>query len=254
MNLKKYLLFCFLLLCQLICAQNDSINRLDEVEVSDRQLQNFSNTQTVTKLNDSVLRRNRPSLTALLNYNSTIYFKEYGPGMVSSPSFRGTSAQQTAVIWNGININSQFNGQTDFNTITATDFDNIAIRAGGGSVLYGSSAIGGSIHLNSALRFGKRFENDVRAEFGSFNTIGFNYKVTAGTEKFAVQASVSRNSSNNDFELPSGRRNANGKFYNTSYNTVIGFRIDQKNSIKWFSYAFDGNRHFSLISPSDTKT
>jgi outer membrane cobalamin receptor len=46
--------------------------------------------------------------------------------------------QQTAVIWNGININSQLLGQTDFNTITTQDFNSIVVRAGGGSAIYGT--------------------------------------------------------------------------------------------------------------------
>ena len=79
--------------------------------------------------------------------------------MVSSPSFRGTTAQQTAVVWNGININSQLLGQTDFNTVSTRGYNSIAVKAGGGSVVYGSGAIGGTIHLNNDLKFKKTFKN-----------------------------------------------------------------------------------------------
>jgi iron complex outermembrane receptor protein len=66
--------------------------------------------------------------------------------MVSSPSFRGHT-QQTAVIWNGININSQLLGQTDFNTInTRFQFD---CRCWRKAPFMGQTAIGGSIHLNN---------------------------------------------------------------------------------------------------------
>ena len=94
MTAKKLLLFSVLCLCQILCAQTDSI-ALTEVVVTDSQLRNFSNTQSVLKINDSIMEKNQPSLTSLLNYNSVIYFKENGLGMVSSPSFRGTTAQQT---------------------------------------------------------------------------------------------------------------------------------------------------------------
>jgi iron complex outermembrane receptor protein len=149
-------------------GQNDSIIQLNEVIVSDLQLKNFSNAQTPFVLSDSILRKNQGSLTSLLVTNSTIYFKENGAGMVSSASFRGTTAQQTAVIWNGININSQLNGQTDFNTINPTDFTNISIRPGGGSVIYGSGAIGGSIHLNSELKFNTPTTHQLRLKYVSF--------------------------------------------------------------------------------------
>ena len=191
-----------LLLCQFIMAQQDTIVNLQEVVISDTQLHNFSGTQSVLELNDSVINRNAPALTSLLRYNSVIFFKENGPGMVSSPSFRGTTAQQTAVIWNGININSQLNGQTDFNILNASDFKTVSVRAGGGSVIYGSSAIGGSIHLNNGVTFNNHFNNEARVTYGSYNTLNANYKLDAATDSFSTSLSISRNSSDNDFEYP----------------------------------------------------
>ena len=63
--------------------------------------------------------------------------------MVSSASFRGTNAQQTAVVWNGININSQLTGQTDFNTLIPGNYGDVVVRSGGGSVQYGVAQLGG---------------------------------------------------------------------------------------------------------------
>lgn len=256
MTLGKQFLFVILFMCQLICAQNDSIVKLDEVKVSDSQLKKFSNSQSVLQLNDSIIRENKPSLTNLLNYNSVIYFKENGLGMVSSPSFRGTTAQQTAVIWNGININSQFNGQTDFNTISTKDFSSISVRAGGGSSIYGSSAIGGSIHLNNDLSFGKRFDNWLQLGYGSFNTFNANYKTEISNERFSSQISISRNSSDNDYPyLNTDQKNENGQFYNTSFSVNLGYKLDSRNVLKFYSYLFEGQRHFSgtLAAPSKSK-
>lgn len=256
MTLKRCFAFCLLLLCQIISAQQDVVVKLDEILISDAQLNKFSKSQSILKLTDSVIANNKTSLTTLLNYNSVIYFKENGLGMVSSPSFRGTTASQTAVIWNGININSQLNGQTDFNTISAQDFNSVVIRAGGGSALYGSSAIGGSIHLNSDLSFANKFDNRLQLNYGSFNTLGLNYKMQIGTEKFNSQVSISRNSSENDYPyLNTNKKNENGQFYNTSLNVNLGYKLDAKNILKFYSYLFDAERHFSgtLAAPSKSK-
>ncbi len=254
MTAKKLLLFSVLLLCQIICAQQDSI-ALKEVIISDMQLARFSNAQSVQILNDSVIDNNHPSLTTLLRYNSALVFKENGFGMVSSPSFRGTSAQQTAVIWNGININSQFTGQTDFNAISTGDFNSIAIRGGGGSVIYGSSAIGGSIHLTNEIQFKRQFINEIRINYGSFNTLGLHYDMAAGTEKFATRISFSRNSSDNDFDyVDSDRKNENGAFDNNSLTANFGYKFNSNHFIKAYSYFFSGERHFSLLTPTDTKS
>lgn len=256
MTRGKLILFFLLAVCQSVLAQQDAI-ALKEVMVSDAQLRHFSNTQNVLKLNDSVLAKNQSSLTSLLNYNSTIYFKENGLGMVSSPSFRGTTAQQTAVVWNGININSQLNGQTDFNTISTKDFQDISIRAGGGSAIYGSSAIGGSIHLNNDLTFGNAFSNRLDLAYGSFNTFQGNYKIAASNEKVSANVGISHNSSDNDYDYldsKTDRKNENGQFYNTSLNAAFGYKINAANYLKFYSQAYEGERHFSLTSPTDTKT
>lgn len=248
MSMTWKFLFCglALLLFQFVLGQNDSIVRLQEVVVSDSKLRKFSDAQQVVFLNDSILLKNNGSFTNLLLLHSTIYFKENGAGMVASPSFRGTTAQQTAVIWNGININSQLNGQTDFNTINATDFNSIGIRSGGGSVLYGSGAVGGSIHLNNLLMFNTEIEHEFRSNYGSFNTLGLNYNVKGGSEKWAFQVGITRNSSDNDYEyIGRNRKNENGEYYNQSLNFSAGYKINENNFLKFYSLLFDGERHFS---------
>lgn len=245
MTLRKQFLLLFFFMCQFILGQ-EIVVVLKEVTITDSQLHQFSNSKSIVKINDSVIFKNRSSLTSLLNFNSTIYFKENGLGMVSSPSFRGTTAQQTAVIWNGININSQLNGQTDFNTLNSSNYNSITIRAGGGSSIYGSSAIGGSIHLNNDFNFEKEFSNNLQLRFGSFNTLNVDYRLKASTKKMSTQFAVSRNSSDNDYEyLGTNMKNENGQFYNTSASFNFGYKLNATNFIKFYSQLFDGERHFS---------
>lgn len=166
-----HIIFIFFLCTTSVYAQLDSIQQLPEVILTDAKLVHFSKGFKLEKLNDSIIERNATSLTETLRYNTSIYFKENGFGMVSSPSFRGTNAAQTAVIWNGININSVFTGQTDFNTISPLNYDEIAIRSGGGGVQYGSGAVGGSIHLNNGYSFKKIDTTQLGLQYGSFSTL-----------------------------------------------------------------------------------
>lgn len=253
MTIQKLCYFIALLAFPVLHAQRDSVTVLKEVVITDTQLRELSATQTSISISDSVVLRSPASLTSLLTFNTPIYFKENGYGMVSSPSFRGTTAQQTAVVWNGINVNSQLNGQIDFGATAARGFGDISVRAGGGSVIYGSSAIGGSIHLNNTLSFGSGFRNSFLAEYGSFDTFGGLYTLSAGTERFAATAAISRNSSDNDYPYPGyGVRNTNGQFYNTSLNAAFGYRLSQNNFLRLYSYWYSGQRHFSgtLVAPS----
>ena len=178
-----YLLIISLMYSASLYAQLDSIQYLNEVVLVDTKLEEFSEGFVLTKISDTIISRNPQSLTDLLNFNSNIYLKENGYGMVASPSFRGTTASQTAVIWNGIPINSNLNGQTDFNTIATSSLDNITLRSGGGSSQYGSGAIGGSVHLNNTINFIENSSNELQIYAGSFSSVGGIFKRKMATEK-----------------------------------------------------------------------
>lgn len=235
-------------------AQLDSINYLEEVFLTDVKLRDFSTGQTIIKINDSVSKISRPSLGAVLQFNSPIYFKENGLGMVSSPSFRGTTASQTAVLWNGININSQFNGQVDFNTISTSGVDQIAVRGGGGSVIYGTGAIGGTVHLNNQLSFNEGIQNEIFLQYGSYNTVDARYDLNASGDVWSLSIAGARNSSDNDYDYPDGSENLNGQFYNNAFDIGMAYKIRPRNYLRFFSSFFQGERHFALIRPSETKT
>ncbi len=260
MTLRIRFAFLLVMLCQLISAQSDSI-KLKEVVVSDANLKKYSNSQSVLKLNDSIINKNEALLTDLLNFNSTIYFKEYGRGMLSTVSFRGTTSSQTAVIWNGININSQMNGSTDFNTISGSDYNSISVKAGGGSVIYGSGAIGGTVHLNNDLAFYNRFENNLKLDYGSFNTIGINYKTNISNEKWSAQIGFSKNSSTNDYKYLNRytwrgeqRWNQNGQYDIITMSANAGYKIDSKNTLKFYSQFSNTDRNTSLVVETETKS
>ncbi|GGW66965.1 iron complex outermembrane receptor protein [Winogradskyella epiphytica] len=234
----------------------DSIQRLDEVVLSDVKLKRHSKGYKVSVLNDSVLQRNGGSFTDLLRFNSIIYFKENGYGMVSSPSFRGTNASQTAVIWNGISINSQLTGQTDFNTVNVTNFSSVVIRSGGGSVQYGSGAIGGSIHLNNSLKFNAHFENTATLSYGSYDSKKASYLSSYANGKFSINLGLQYIDSENDYKyLNSAKRNTNGAYNNASVNVTLGYVLSDTDVLKLYHQSFIGDREFSgtINSPSLAK-
>ncbi|QAA83064.1 TonB-dependent receptor [Aequorivita sp. H23M31] len=205
-----FIIFC----CQTVAfAQLDSVQKLPEVFLTDANLVQFSKGFKLEKLKDSVVRRNINSLTDVLRFNSSIYFKENGRGMVSSPSFRGTNAAQTAVIWNGININSVFTGQTDFNIISPFDYDEITVRSGGGGVQYGSGAVGGSVHLNNNFSFDADDLTEVELGYGSFSTLSGNAAVTRIWGKNYSNVAVDIISSENDYDyVGKNKKNSHGEF------------------------------------------
>lgn len=228
---------------------------IDTVFIQDHQFRNSQKTQTIISLSEEDLQKNSTNISEVLRFQSPVYIKENGRGMVSSPSFRGTTAQQTAFVWNGININSLFLGQSDMNNIGLFTADNIRIKSGGGSVIYGSGAIGGTVHLDNSLSFNKGFTGNFFSEYGSFET--FNSKLKAGfsTEKFSFNASGSFSSSENDYEVPEkDYKNLSGQYENKSFSLNSGYKINDQNTISWISEIFNASQNYPVFSISQTKT
>jgi iron complex outermembrane receptor protein len=118
-------------------------------------------------------------LTDLLTYNTPLAFKSYGPGQLATVSFRGTSANHTAVLWNGININQPNLGQTDFSTLPVAGFDRLAVQYGSAASAVGSDAVGGSVLLASGPAYKNGVGVTLGQQFASFHNnntqIGVRY-------------------------------------------------------------------------------
>ncbi|UMB61123.1 TonB-dependent receptor [Lutibacter sp. A80] len=256
--MMRYILLCIIfLISSNSFAQQDSIQHLKVVNLNTVILQKHSKGYKVLTLSDSVIIKNTESFSTLLRFNTPIYIKEYGAGGTSSASFRGTSASNTAVIWNGININSINNGQTGFNALNVNLVDNINVRSGGGSIEFGSGAIGGTVHLNDQLRFGKHLTNQLVSSVGSFNTYNNLYKFSYGTAKVAAKIGVSYNQSENDYKWleTDGLKNENGAYNNLSFSLGIAYKFNDFSKLSVYSTKYNGNREFSgtLPNPSAAK-
>ena len=132
--------------------------------------------------------------------NTSIHLRNYGPGQLTSISLRGTSAAQTTVLWNGVNINSPTLGQADLSMIPLSGSTEIEIRYGNANRRDGFGGIGGSINLSSSLNDSSSVQAVVG--IGSFNTyeagVKANYKV-GNKWVFATAASLTTSENNFSF-------------------------------------------------------
>jgi len=227
---------------------------LDTVFLSSEKLEDKSIGQPIISISKTELANYRPQLTEVLQFETSIYFKENGFGMVSSASFRGTTAQQTAVVWNGININSQFLGQTDFNLINTQNISEVLVRPGGGSSQFGTGAIGGVVYLNNQLAVNKKNTYQISASYGSFNTKNISTNHDISGKKTDLQIGLSYLDSDNDYKyLKSDNYNENGQFYNINASVNGVYQPNAKNTFKLFSNWFTGQRHLSIVETTQTR-
>ncbi len=257
LGMNKFISIVFLIFSlSTLFAQNKEVELLEEVLLPSSKLRTYSVGFNITTFNDSILQSNHQSLSALLQTSSSIYFKSYGVAMLSSPSFRGTGASHTAVFWNGIPVNSTLNGQTDFNMINSVSIDEMSVRAGGGSILFGSGAIGGSIHLKNNMNFDSKTSHHLLSSFGSFNTYKLNYRFRTSSKKYYTQVGFGRISSKNDYQYwDTDVYNNNGDFFNTNLNAVFGFKCSDAHILSLYVDGTISERGLSntLTAPSNSK-
>jgi vitamin B12 transporter len=130
-------------------AQKDTIF-LAPATVKGTAPEHFMSGLKLQKIDSVTLTQFRfQNLADILAYNTALAFKNYGPGALTTVSFRGTSANHTAILWNGLNINSPTLGQSDFSTIPVAGFDQLSVQYGSAASIVGTDAVGGSILLNS---------------------------------------------------------------------------------------------------------
>lgn len=243
--LRKKIFILFILSGLTASAQLDAVQHLPEVVLKDAQLKDFSRGFKVEKIEDSLTKNNTSSLTDVLRFHSSIYFKENGYGMVSSPSFRGTNAAHTAVIWNGININSVFTGQTDFNIISPFGYDEMAIRSGGGGVQYGSGAVGGSIHLNNFYSFKPEQQTSLKLGYGSFNTLMTGAETRFSGKKYYLNLGIDFIDSKNDYEyIGHDKKNIHGEYHRISAKMNQALKVAD-GILSWNSEYGLSDRNFS---------
>jgi len=140
------------------------------------------------------------SVADLLSYNSSVFIKSYGPGGIATTAFRGGNASQTAVLWNGFNLQNAMLGQADLSLMPSVLFENMAIEYGGSSSLWGSGAVTGSIHLNNETAFNRGLQSAVNFGAGSFGALNGSAAVLVSKSRFLSSTKLYMNSAKNNFK------------------------------------------------------
>lgn len=150
-RLRTYLFGASVACCWFPALQAQDTLRLPVAEVVSLR-GSASSTGLTTYTPDSLLLAQSAQLNlADLLARSGFYVKTYSSGSLASIGIRGSSAAQTPVIWNGINLQSSSNGQNDFALLPVFLFDRLTVQPGSSSAAWGSGAIGGAVFLGTAV-------------------------------------------------------------------------------------------------------
>ncbi len=181
-------------------VDSDTLIHLEEVVITHTRLQNYATGHFIQSV-DTVTSRyaavsNAAELLRKFGYG---HIRSYGVGGLATPSFRGTGASHTAVLWNGINIISPLNGQSDLSLIPVTFIDDVQLQSGGSASLYGSGAIGGTIQFNNKAVFRQGFNASLTENAGSFKTFFHGLSASWSGTRWISSTKVFQTSAKNNF-------------------------------------------------------
>jgi vitamin B12 transporter len=193
---------------------------------------------------DSAVSRQYASqhLGEILSLEFPIYFRNYGNGMISGISLRGTSPSHTAVLWNGININSFSLGQADFSILPAIAFEEVRIHAGGGSSLFGSGAMGGTVLLNSSGA--EALPLSVTQEVASFGRYFTSVRGAWNVKRLNFKTKFYYHSSDNDFPVKStGERQQHASFLQRGILQDVEYQWSSSKALSVHYWYHDADRN-----------
>lgn len=180
---------------------NDTTFLLKEVIVTANRITNFSAGTKVNPIDSlSLSQHSNQNLSDLLVDESPLFIKSYGLGALATSSFRGGSANHTAILWNGFNINSPMNGQLDLSLVPVNFSDAISIQYGGTSALWGSGAVGGAIHLTNNAKFNTGLSTKINLSAGSFESYSQQASVEFSKKRFISSIKLFNTSAKNNFQ------------------------------------------------------
>ncbi|MGD1840691.1 MAG: TonB-dependent receptor [Thermonemataceae bacterium] len=232
---------------------------LAPVEIYDQAYIKYALGTKQQSVDSTWLARNRTlNLGNLLMEQTGVYVKQYGNGMLSSLSFRGTGAGHTAVLWNGININSPTLGESDFSLLPVAATDQVTLQYGSASSLFGSDAIGGSILLNSSTpTFQKGLQTSLQQSIGSFGRWDTQAGLQWSNDRWYSNTNLYRTQLENDFFV---RENGNERTINNaathSYGLLqdIGYRLDNRNELvlnTWYHFSDRGLQNYNATQEDE---
>ncbi|MBC8146298.1 MAG: TonB-dependent receptor [bacterium] len=128
------------------------------------------------------------------------FIRQYGgQGGLRTVSLRGTSAQQTVVLLDGVRYQSSAVGSVDLGSIPSSILKRVEVVRGGDAARFGANALGGAVNLITGSDAANGDVVSMRADAGSFGEIGASASAATRYDRGSIDASISLTSSNGSF-------------------------------------------------------
>lgn len=211
---------------------SERLQRLAEVRVRAVGPERFAVGSRRFELDSAVLAQYRgANLADVLQARTPLILKNYGPGQLATIALRGTSAQHTAVLWNGLNIMLPTLGQNDFALLPVGANTRVSVQPGPAAALYGSGAVGGAVLLNSDPDWRPGARGSAQFDASSFGLLGGSLEARTTTPTVAVRVAASYRQAQNNYSYV--LREARGPVRYTLRNAALRHQWSISPDVTW---------------------
>jgi vitamin B12 transporter len=209
-----------------------------ELPSKDDKLNIFAPGQKIQSIDSLTLDQYQfQSIANLLAQQVPVFVKSYGINSLATLSFRGASAAQSQVYWNGVPIQNAALGIADVSLLPVSLANRVNVVYGGSSALWGSGNVGGAVMLETDV---PDFDEDgsvkhsVSAVAGSFGQYQLGIRSSLSTEKWALGINASGQTAKNDFSYTDNgieKKTSNAALSSGVLMLNGAYKVDEKNKL-----------------------
>lgn len=260
-------LFLLCICCtQLLRAQQ--YDTLDVVNVHTHRNQTadtkngFSSGQRIATIDSATRSRyEQQSVATMLSQQLPVFIKAYSFNGLATLNFRGSSAAQSQVYWNGVPIRNTALGVADVSQLPVLLFRNVSVTYGGSGALYGSGNVGGALLLNDLAPVFDSNHHSLSASVaaGSFGQSSAGVTGSIGGRKWFASATAFSQRAANDYQYHDQYGHSvkmpNANLQNIATVVRGAYRFDSLNTISLSAWVQQYDREIppALFEPYSVK-
>lgn len=244
---KRVALLIVMLLCFFTSDGQTAADTLREVKVkgkrkrllsSDERINTYAPGQKVTTIDSITLQQYQfQSVANLLSQQSPAFIKTYGINGLATLNFRGASAAQSQVFWNGVPLQNAALGISDVSLLPVSLMNKVHIVYGSSAAMWGSGNVGGALVVENEKPYfsdSMALHHAVYAVAGSFNQYQLGGRSVLSGDRWYIAANGFYQSAHNNFSYTDD--GAKKYMDNAALNSGVGLlqvahKLDEENTI-----------------------
>jgi vitamin B12 transporter len=219
---------------------------LQQVNIQSKQLPSnqdkanyYSSGQQIKLLDTTLLKHYElQTMATLIGQETNVFLRTYGFNSLSTLNFRGASAAQSLMLWNGVPVQNAALGIADLSLVPVMLMDKVNVLYGSSSALWGSGNVGGALLLENELpHFTKmpQYKLSFTAGAGSYSNYLSGLKYSAAYNKCYLSFTVFGQNVQNNFSYPSDfgktKSMSNAAFNGASVLARLAYKANDFNTL-----------------------